>query len=169
MGPSEYTFRRGHDVIPGRLIPQGLAAVLAGHIHRPQILTHDMSGQRLAAPVLYPGSVERTSFAEKDEVKGYLTVQVEPSADGGRVVEWWQHPLPSRSMVVVTVDASGRDCHGLKAVIRQTLADIDAQAVVQLRVAGKVASAARPALSAATIREMAPATMIVQLLERGHG
>jgi DNA repair exonuclease SbcCD nuclease subunit len=166
VGPSGYTFRHGHDIIPGRLIPTGLAAVLAGHIHRHQLLEHDLSGQPLAAPVLYPGSVERTSFAEKNEVKGYLIVQLETGEEGGRVAEWCHHPLPTRPMEVVTVDASGRDRRRLRAAIREKLADLDPAAVVQLRVEGPVTPEARPALGAVAIRETAPATMIVQLQER---
>ena len=50
-----YTFRSGDDIIRGRDIPAGLAAVLCGHIHRSQVLTRDLAGKRLAAPVLLPG------------------------------------------------------------------------------------------------------------------
>ena len=59
VGPADYTFRGASDVIRGRDIPRGFAAVLSGHIHRYQVLTSDLSGRSLAAPVLYPGSVER--------------------------------------------------------------------------------------------------------------
>jgi DNA repair exonuclease SbcCD nuclease subunit len=69
VGPSNYTFRNTPDVIRCRDIPSGLTAVLCGHIHRHQVLT-----KGLKAPVFYPGSVERTSIAEKDEPKGYLTL-----------------------------------------------------------------------------------------------
>ena len=85
VGPADFVFRRGPDVIRGRDLPTGFAAVLAGHIHRHQVLTHDLAGRKLAAPVLYPGSIERTSFAERDETKGYLILEIEPSADGGRL------------------------------------------------------------------------------------
>jgi DNA repair exonuclease SbcCD nuclease subunit len=50
-------------------IPQGFAAVLSGHIHRFQVLHKDLRERPLAAPVFYPGAIERTSFAEKDEKK----------------------------------------------------------------------------------------------------
>ncbi|MBL7177366.1 MAG: hypothetical protein ISS66_16205 [Desulfobacteraceae bacterium] len=60
-------------------IPAGFTAILAGHIHRFQVLTKDLGGRPIAAPVFYPGSIERTSFAERDEKKGYLTLEIETS------------------------------------------------------------------------------------------
>jgi DNA repair exonuclease SbcCD nuclease subunit len=40
-----YTFRAGADIVRGRDIPPGIAAVLCGHIHRSQVLTTDLSGR----------------------------------------------------------------------------------------------------------------------------
>ncbi|MFC2025934.1 exonuclease SbcCD subunit D [Chloroflexota bacterium] len=77
VGPSDYTFRRGPDVLRGRDLPEGFAAILAGHIHRGQILTRDLQGQKIAAPVIYPGSIERTSFAERYEEKSYVILKIE--------------------------------------------------------------------------------------------
>jgi DNA repair protein SbcD/Mre11 len=65
VGPADYTFRRAPDVIPGRAIPVGFAAVLAGHIHRHQVLRRDLQRRAFAAPVFYPGSTEPTSSAER--------------------------------------------------------------------------------------------------------
>jgi exonuclease SbcD len=60
VGTVDYTFRSGPDVIRGRDIPTGFAAILGGHIHRSQVLRRDLGGRELAAPVVYPGSIERT-------------------------------------------------------------------------------------------------------------
>ncbi|MEJ2502906.1 MAG: metallophosphoesterase, partial [Gemmatimonadota bacterium] len=60
VGPSDFTFTGGRDVVRCRDLPAGMAAVLSGHIHRHQVLTRDPGGGALAAPVLYPGSAERT-------------------------------------------------------------------------------------------------------------
>lgn len=95
VGPAEYVFRSSADVIPGATIPRGFAAVLAGHIHRHQVLAADLAGRPLAAPVFYPGSTRRTSGAESGETKGYVTLELEPAADGaGRVCRWNFHSLP---------------------------------------------------------------------------
>ena len=82
-----YTFRTGADIVRGRDIPAGVAAVLCGHIHRSQVLNRDLAGKRLAAPVLYPGSVERTSLAERDETKGYLILRLEGDSNCGAGLE----------------------------------------------------------------------------------
>lgn len=77
VGPVDFTFRNSPDVIPRRAIPKRFAAVLAGHIHRHQVLD-------AGAPVFYPGATERTSFAESGEVKGCVTLEV----DRGGVRGW---------------------------------------------------------------------------------
>ena len=94
VGPADFVFRENPDVIPGRAIPRCFAAVLAGHIHRHQVLTHDLRGRTMGAPVFYPGSTERTSDAERFEEKGFVTLEIEPDAAGvGRTRAWKFHPL----------------------------------------------------------------------------
>ena len=93
VGPIGFTFRSALDVIPGRAIPAGFAAVLSGHIHRHQVLTRDLRGRALASPVYYAGSTARTSSAERDEAKGYLMMQIEPASRGGRIAAWTFHEL----------------------------------------------------------------------------
>jgi DNA repair exonuclease SbcCD nuclease subunit len=94
VGPAGYVFRRAPDVIPGRAIPAGFAAVLSGHIHRHQVLTADLRGRALAAPVFYPGSTARTSAAERYEAKGFVTMEIAGDpATGGRVRAWTLHQL----------------------------------------------------------------------------
>lgn len=88
VGPSDFTFRRGPDVIAGRSIPRGFGALLAGHIHRHQVLTQDLEGTPFPAPVFYPGATERTSFAERAEAKGYVVLHAVPGDDGGEVSTW---------------------------------------------------------------------------------
>jgi DNA repair exonuclease SbcCD nuclease subunit len=41
------------------------------------VLKHDLRGRALDVPVIYPGSIERTSFAERDEEKGYFILELE--------------------------------------------------------------------------------------------
>ena len=98
FGMGDYTFTSAADVVRTADIPKGFTAILSGHIHRAQVLTRDLGGRPLPAPVLYPGSVERTSFAEKSERKGYLTFALEPS---GALRGWRFHELPARPMVTI--------------------------------------------------------------------
>ena len=80
VGPSDFMFRSAADVVRHRDVPCEFAAVLSGHIHRQQVLTEDLRGRPLASPVLYPGSIERTSFSEADEPKGFMLVEFETAA-----------------------------------------------------------------------------------------
>ena len=161
VGPDGYTFRRGVDVIRGRDIPPGFAAVLAGHIHRRQVLTAALSGKPLAAPVLYPGSIERTSFAERREPKGYMTLEVQPGDDGGRLRRWRFHELPTRPMMDLEIDGEGLDASRLTLRLRRSLASLDPDAVVRLTVRGALEPRAREALRASSLRSLAPSTMTV--------
>jgi len=68
--------------VAGCDVPSDFAAVLAGHIHRRQTLTRDLRGRALGAPVIYPGSIERTSFAERNEDKGYVIADFIPTENG---------------------------------------------------------------------------------------
>lgn len=164
VGPVGYTFRRGDDVIRGCDLPVGFAAVLCGHVHRAQVLRADLRGRPLPAPVYYPGSVERTAFAEQDEVKGYYLLEAAASAvPGGEIVGERFCPLSARPMVTVEIDATGRGESALTAAIRAALRRLPADAVVRLRVGGTVGKPARGALRAATLRSLAPPTMNLEL------
>jgi len=84
-GPRNFMFRGVDDVVNIHAIPSGLTAVLTGHMHRHQVLEKDPEGRKIAAPVFYAGAVERTSFAERDERKGYMTIEVKTEATGNSV------------------------------------------------------------------------------------
>ena len=84
-GPG-FMFRDGDDVVRASDLPADVAVVLCGHVHRHQVLRRDLRGRPLPAPVVYAGSVERTSFAERDEVKGYAMLAIEAGGRSGRLV-----------------------------------------------------------------------------------
>lgn len=153
VGPVGYTFRAGVEVVRGRDVPEGLTAVLSGHIHRQQVLTCDLAGRILEAPVLYPGSIERTSRAEKAERKGYLLLEVE----GGVSVGWRFVELPARPMVDLELEALGGA--NLRERVAAALSRLDPNAVVRLKIEGL----SRLGLSEAVVRELAPETMNVEL------
>lgn len=164
VGPGDYTFRGGPDVLPGRLLPTGFAAVLAGHIHRHQVLERDLAGRPLAAPALYPGSVERTSFAERNEAKGYLVLELAPDRTrGGRLDAWRFVELPTRPMVRVDLDPAGLDADALAAAIACRLRDLPADAVVQLRLLSHPEPGAEAALRVAALSRLHPPNMIVSI------
>jgi DNA repair exonuclease SbcCD nuclease subunit len=162
VGVHNYTFRGGPHVVRGRDIPGHFAAVLAGHIHRHQVLTHDLGGRRLAAPVVYPGSVERTAFAERSEEKGYVLAEFEPTASGrGELVSATFVPLPTRPMVSFVLQADAFSADALRAHLRHRLAELHREAVVRIQLQGNLSSEARQVLSAASLRALAPTSMNV--------
>jgi DNA repair exonuclease SbcCD nuclease subunit len=164
VGPVNFTFRSGDDVIPGAVLPEGFAAVLAGHIHRVQILTEDLKGRELAAPVSYPGSIDRTSFAERDEEKGYYILEAAPSdREGGRIVQHEFKTLPARPMVDVPLDVAGCSGEELARKLRHAISRLDPDSIVRVTISGDLSSSARSALSADELRRLAPAEMNLDL------
>ncbi len=163
VGPVGYTFRSGADVIRARDIPAGFAAVLAGHIHRHQVLTTDLEGRSHAAPVLYPGSVERTSAAERNEAKGYLRLDLRGNENGGTLERWRFEELPTRPMIDLEIRADGLGPERLATRIRQALRKVDPDAVVRLAVSGRVESTAAEVLRAESLRAISPKTITLSL------
>lgn len=157
VGPVGYTFRRGADVVPGRLIPGNFAAVLSGHIHRAQTLQRDLGGQTLPAPVIYPGSTERTGFAEKEETKGYVLLDLKGTADGrGRIVEERFVPLPSRPMVDLELRVEGVDGKRIEALMDREFACLNPESILRLAPDGLPTGAAKELFTAANLRARAP-------------
>lgn len=141
-GPGTFTFRAGDDVIRKAALPASFAAVLTGHIHRHQVLPG-------APTVIYAGSVERTSFAEVEETKG--AVLLELTRDGlGR---WTFEPLPARPMLVRAVDLAGLSASDARRVVAGIIDSTPADAVLQLRVEGGP-GASTDWLTAAALREL---------------
>lgn len=158
VGPANFTFTTASDVIRGADVPAGFAAVLSGHIHRHQILTTDLRGRVLAAPVLYPGSIERTSIAEAEEEKGFLHLTVSQER-----VAWRFERLPARPLVRHDIDAGAMTDDALESGVRAFIADAPADAVLTIRVSGSLSSRAARFLSAANLRRLAPETMNVEV------
>jgi exonuclease SbcD len=164
VGVHNYTFRDGPDVVMGREIPSNVAAVLAGHIHRAQALRRDLRGRQLAAPVIYPGSVERTAFAEREEPKGYILLRVDSSdAEGNSGVSASFVRLPARPMAWLTLCPDSADAHALREQVASRLLTLDPNAVVCIHLEGPCSGAARDALTATVLRKIAPSTMNVSL------
>lgn len=167
VGPGDFTFTTAADVIRGADLPDGVAAVLAGHIHRHQVLTRDLRGRSLAAPVLYPGSIERTSIAEADEEKGFLIVEVAHQESGVRV-DWRFKKLPARPLVRRELQLDAIADEQLESTIRSFVADAPDDAVLTIRVVGTIRECSARVLSAAHLRTLAPASMNIDLSVAGH-
>ena len=160
VGPAGYTFRYAHDVIRTAEIPADFAAVLAGHIHRFQVLTRDLSGNPLKAPVFYPGSIERTSFAEKAQPKGYLILEFETSNKPTAGLKAWTfHELPTRPMVQLELHAAGMNAAQTQSWIQSSLYQISPDSIVKIKVHGKLSTEAMAVFRAPALRGLAPQSM----------
>ncbi len=141
-GPGNFTFRFGTDVIRTADLPGDVAVTLSGHIHRHQVLRPP--GR---PPVIYAGSVERTSFAEASETKGFVVLRLSRSGLG----PFEFRPLPARPMVVRTVRFDDVDPMEAHARAGAAMESAPRDAVVQLRVTGEMPAT----LTAAALRAMA--------------
>lgn len=157
VGIQNYRFRRGKDVIDPLHTPSFFQAVLSGHIHRYQFLERSLSGEKLKVPVLYPGSINRTSFAERREAKGYCLLNCRLE-EGKAVFSHSFVPVSSRPMFVLYQKDLPRSKEELKSKLKSKLCELPEDAVVMIRFA-----AAHRELSAGEIREMIPDSMNVEI------
>jgi exonuclease SbcD len=165
VGPQHYTFRYGDEVVRAGDVPAPFAAVLAGHIHRHQVLTTDLRGRALPTPVIYPGSIERTSFAEREEEKGFVVLDVAPGdARGGVLRQWTFRALPARPMVIEEIQAGGADRAAAERLVADAIHRAPADAVLRIRVRGVPAAGGFAALRAASMRALTPPAMNVELV-----
>ncbi|GJQ64088.1 MAG: hypothetical protein SCALA702_31410 [Melioribacteraceae bacterium] len=101
VGIQNYTFKSSEDVIDIASIPGKFDLVMSGHIHRTQHLFAP-SG----ADIIYPGSIERTSFVEREEKKGFYEIFVNKSDQ--KIITRFEE-LPVRNMYSVTVTDKNKE------------------------------------------------------------
>lgn len=168
VGPADYTFTTAADVMRHRDVPADFAVVFSGHIHRHQVLTTDLARRPLTSPVLYPGSLERTAFAEMGEPKGYMIVRlaagdVGPSAPRAT---WEFRELPARPMLRRELTPEGLSEAALSDAVRAIISEAPADAVLSIRMTAPLSDAQWREVSSPRLREMAPRTMNVDISAR---
>jgi DNA repair exonuclease SbcCD nuclease subunit len=100
VGPVDFTFREGRpDTVSRKTIPLDFDYIAAGHIHRYQILDHPL---KPGLKVVYPGSTQRMSLAERYEEKGFVEGEILDNRIETRFM-----PLPTYDMEVVEIEAAG--------------------------------------------------------------
>ena len=141
----------------------------AGHIHRYQILSRDAAGNPYPSLVYYPGSIERTSFAERNEVKGYLILDIKIDEETERPVISHQFiPLPARPMVSFDVDAATLTAENLADRLGGLINSQDKNGIVRITVRGDPDPAVARILTARYLRSLAPGSMNVTLSVPGR-
>jgi DNA repair protein SbcD/Mre11 len=165
VGPADYTFTTAGDVARIRGVPSEFAAVLSGHIHRHQVLTTDLMRRPISTPVLYPGSLERTTFAEIGEPKGFMVVRARAETEAGSPrVAWEFRELPARPMIRREIVIDGMSETALAMAVRETIAAVPADAVLSIRLTGALSESQWRAVSSARLRATAPRTMNVEIV-----
>ena len=110
----------------------------------------------------YPGSIDRTSFAEKAERKGYLILTFDVNASKGKVSQQWQfHELPVRPMIQIDLHASNMGNTRLRSWIESRIQELPEDSIVKIKIHDTVTEKAMEILSAPALRAIAPKTMNV--------
>lgn len=157
--PADYRFRAGDDVIARRAIPASFDYVAAGHVHRHQRLA---PAAGLAQQIVYAGSPDRITFAEKDEAKGCVLV----AHDGARIAwRFVEHEV--RPMRVHPLVATARERDRLREEIEGVLSNAPPRAVVQVRLAGPVERGALRGLRIADVAERLRPDVLLSISYRG--
>jgi len=162
VGPGNYVFTTADDVIRIGDVPGAFAAVLSGHIHRHQVLTTGLRKRAVTAPVVYPGSIERTSLAEIGEPKGFMIVRVDTESTGARV-QYEFRKLTARPMIVHDFIPTSLSPTEFDSELRAIIAASPSDAVLTIRVPGGLSGAHVRCLSAARLRTFVPETMNVDI------
>lgn len=165
VGVHNYTFRQGDDVIPHASLDLPVDAILSGHIHRAQILTVRRK-QQPDLPVIYPGSIERTAFAERNEPKGFFIIECRMNADGHKTIHTTFRELPARPMIQLHLDIRDMNREQIRRLIVQKIAEYPPDAIVAI---GFHKEPDQPVISTADIRKLSPPTMNISVRFNLHG
>jgi DNA repair exonuclease SbcCD nuclease subunit len=124
VGPVNFTFRKGKDVIAIEDLPENYDLILSGHIHRAQTLRTKNN-----TPIIYPGSIERTAFAEKDEEKGFVEINIDNNGD----TNFKFIPLPSRPMIDIQLEKNLYTEQSLKEEISSLIKGLQKDSIVRFK------------------------------------
>ena len=129
VGPADFTFREGRpDTVSRKNLPLDFDYVAAGHIHRYQILSHPLKPE---LKIVYPGSIQRMSLAERDEEKGFVEAEVLNNRIETRFM-----PLPAYVMEVVDIAAAGMSPRDLEEAIKGQFWRFDQDLVIRFNLTG---------------------------------
>ncbi len=157
---SERTSLIAHEprFTPGQLSPPPIDYVALGHIHRFQ----DRRTDPEAPPVVYCSSIERISFKEADDPKGFVLVTIE-AEDGRKQTSYEFVETPARRFLALGVDA--RAAVDPTERILQEIARHDVEDAI-VRVRYHIDEAQVPQIDARRIREALGAAFVVASIER---
>lgn len=100
VNPGNFTFRKREDTIQMKDIDDSFNAYLSGHIHPEQILYKSLNNKKI--PIIYPGSTNRVSFAEKNETKGYYLITISNTSNQKIMTKF--NAISSRPMIDIYIE-----------------------------------------------------------------
>ncbi|MCJ7594424.1 MAG: hypothetical protein MUO52_06585, partial [Desulfobacterales bacterium] len=129
VGPVDYTFKPGRsDTVSREMLPQHFEYIAAGHIHQYQILYHPL---KPSLPFVYPGSIQRISFAEMHEDKGFVEAELLHDRIETRFI-----PLSAWDMEMVEIEAAGRTSGDVEEAIRSQFWRFSEDLVIRFNLTG---------------------------------
>ena len=160
VGVQNFTFKYSEDTIRINEIPNEFTALLSGHIHRPQILEHDLYDKPVNTPAIYPGSIERTSFAEQHETKGFYELVFDE-----KINEWKYNfiDLPARPMHEIKLDTNKIQSEKVIDYLRTEINKLEADSIIRIIPEGENVADIMKLLTAQTLRDITHNTMNIEL------
>jgi exonuclease SbcD len=159
VGPVDFTFRKGRpDTVSRQTVPLDFAYIAAGHIHRHQMLSHPLKPR---LQFVYPGSIQRISFAEMNEEKGFVIGEVLTDRIETRFM-----PLPVYDMEIVHIEAAGRSAKDLEETIRSQFWRFREELVIRFNLIGGKMLSDYPGLDYQELRAKMPPILECQFMMR---
>jgi exonuclease SbcD len=156
VGPANYRFRGGKEVIRLQDLKGPFSAYLSGHIHRYQVLWSDPDNSQPKIPFIYPGSIERTSFAEITEEKGYILLTFKSS----RIPDIAFHQLPSRPMHILPIPEDCLEKTEMIHLVKSKIAHIEKDSILRIDSPNEIIS---KGLDNNSLRALSPPGVDIQL------
>ncbi len=147
-----YTFRGTPDVININEINNCFDLVLCGHIHRRQILTNG------SQPIIYSGSVERTSFQEMSEPKGYYEIEMQSRNGRWRAQLISFRKLKTRPMIDLYLDEIIYS-PDWQILLSDELKKLAEDSIVRIKLQNRIGKLDSGRLAAEKLRSIFPVTM----------
>ncbi len=157
---SERTSLIAHEpkFTPGQLSPPPIDYVALGHIHKFQ----DRRTDPEAPPVVYCSSIERISFKECDERKGFVLLTIE-AQNGEKETSYEFVDTPARRFLNIQVDAR-EAVDPTEAIVQEIAREDVAEAIVRVRYHIEEAQVGQ--IDAHRIREALKAAFVIASNER---
>jgi exonuclease SbcD len=159
VGPSDFVFgAMRRDTVLRSRCPTDFEYIAAGHIHRYQILSHPLKPR---LKFVYPGSIQRMSYAEMDEEKGFVCGELLHDR-----IETSFRPLPAYEMEIVEIEAGGLTSGQCEDAIVAQSWRFDENRVIRFNLVGGEKASDYPDMDLEKVRSRLPLALECQFVVR---